>query len=326
MEGKKMNTTKTTSRYAEKPVLNRRGLLCAGMAVAGNALLYEQSVGDDASQGSFIDAHVHVWTPDTKRYPLAAGFSKADMQPRSFTPQELMTHAKPVGVTRVVLIQMSFYRFDNSYMLRVMQDFQGIFSGVAVVDERKEPVAAMRRLATQGVRGFRIRPGDRKPEKWLTGEGMQAMWRCGAEERLAMCHLIDPKFLPSVEEMCRKYPRTPVVIDHFARIGVDGNIRRQDLDNLCRLARFPEVSVKVSAYYALGRKKMPYRDLGPMIRRLRDAFGAERLMWASDCPYQVQGGHTYQASIDLIKHGLGFLTPDEREWILRKTAERVFFS
>ena len=207
-----------------------------------------------------------------------------------------------------------------------MQDFKGVFSGVAVVDEHDDPVAAMKQLAKQGVRGFRIRPGARKPAEWLSGEGMQAMWRCGAEDRLAMCHLIDPKFLPSVERMCRKYPRTPVVIDHFARIGVDGNIGSQDLDNLCRLARFPQVSVKVSAYYALGKKQMPYHDLGPMIRRMRDVFGAERLMWASDCPYQVQDGHTYRASIDLIENGLSFLTAGDRAWMLRKTAERVFFS
>ena len=141
-----------------------------------------------------------------------------------------------------------------------------------------------------------------------------------------MCHLIDPEFIPSVDRMCQKYPRTPVVIDHFARVGIDGSIRKKDLDRLCRLARFPQVTLKVSAYYALGKKMMPYRDLGPMIRRVRDAFGAERIMWASDCPFQVQPGHTYQSSIDLIKRELEFLSPDDREWILRKTAERVFFS
>jgi predicted TIM-barrel fold metal-dependent hydrolase len=48
-------------------------------------------------------------------------------------------------------------------------------------------------------------------------------------------------------------------------------------------------------------------------------------MWASDAPFQVVDGHTYKASIDLIKSGLDFLDDDDREWLLRKTAERVFF-
>jgi hypothetical protein len=47
-------------------------------------------------------------------------------------------------------------------------------------------------------------------------------------------------------------------------------------------------------------------------------------MWATDCPYQVVD-HSYQQSIDLILHGLDILKADDKEWILRKTAEKVFF-
>jgi predicted TIM-barrel fold metal-dependent hydrolase len=67
----------------------------------------------DTKRMDFIDAHVHVWTPDTVRYPLAPGFKKDDMKPASFTPEELFRHCKPAGVGRVNLIQMSFYGFDN---------------------------------------------------------------------------------------------------------------------------------------------------------------------------------------------------------------------
>ena len=35
---------------------------------------------------NYIDAHVHVWTPDTSHYPLAAGYKKENMEPPSFTP------------------------------------------------------------------------------------------------------------------------------------------------------------------------------------------------------------------------------------------------
>ena len=91
------------------------------------------------------------------------------------------------------------------------------------------------------------------------------------------------------------------------------------------MARHKNVYVKVSAFYALGKKKPPYHDLGPMIRHVYDAFGAQRLMWATDCPFQVQDNHTYKGSIDLIKNGLDFLSNDDRQWLLRKTAETVFF-
>lgn len=312
--------------------LTRREAVAVGVAGVAAAtlgsslpMLRADEEPKDKAKG-FIDAHVHVWTPDVKAYPLAEGYTAKDMQPPSFTPAELLELAEPCGVKRIVLIQMSFFGTDNSYMLHAMREHEGTFGGVAVVDEHSEPVAAMRSLKKQGVRGFRIRPGKRKPDAWLGGDGMANMWKCGGDEGLAVCCLIDAEFLPAVAGMCRRFPDTPVVIDHFARIGVDGEIREADVANLCELAKHKNTFVKVSAFYALGKKKSPYTDLLPMVRRLLDAYGPERLMWATDCPYQVQEGHTYADSVALIRDHLDKLSDGDREWLLGKTAERVFFS
>jgi predicted TIM-barrel fold metal-dependent hydrolase len=183
----------------------------------------------------------------------------------------------------------------------------------------------MRSLHAKGMTGFRIRPKKSGDESWLQESGMQQMWRCGAEDNLAMCPLIDPEFLPQIDQMCDKYPRTPVVIDHFGRIGIDGQIRETDLKALCRLARHRNVRVKISAYYALGKKAPPYHDLRPMILRVLDAFGPERLMWASDCPYQLTPPHTYAASLQLIQTGIPELSEGDRDWLLRKTAAATYF-
>jgi predicted TIM-barrel fold metal-dependent hydrolase len=161
-------------------------------------------------------------------------------------------------------------------------------------------------------------------DRWLDGAGLQAMFKAGADEKLNMCCLIDPNALPALGKACQKFPDTPVVIDHLCRIGVSGKIDAADVKALCDMARHKRVTVKVSAFYALGKKKPPYLDLAPMINQVYDAFGPERLMWATDCPYQVVD-HSYQQSIDLILHGLDFLKADDKEWILRKTAEKVFF-
>lgn len=275
---------------------------------------------------NYIDAHSHVWTPDTARYPLAAGFRRADMAPPSFTAEELLKEAQAVGVNRVVLIQMSFYGFDNSYMLDMIRTHAGTFSGVAVIDQNAEdPAKEMKRLKALGVRGFRIYPKERPVDDWLGSEGMHKMFAAGAKENLAMCCLIDPNALPALDRMCRDFPDTPVVIDHLCRIGVSGKIEPADVQALCGMARHKNVTVKVSAFYALGEKRAPYRDLSGLIRRVYDAFGPDRLMWATDCPYQVVGGHTYKGSIDLVQNGLEFLSADDKDWLLRRTAERVFF-
>ena len=310
-----------SSNLHHSAAASRREFLRTGLAGLGAATFAGAAGKAKGGQmPGYIDAHVHVWTPDTVRYPLADGFTKKSMQPPSFTPEQLFAHCKPCGVDRITLIQMSYYRYDNSYMLDMMKKHKGVFSGVAVIDAHAKPRATMRSLAKQGVRGFRIQPG-----KWLEDEGMNTMWSTGADDGLAMCGLINPDFLPTVDKMCAKFPRTPVVIDHFSRIGADGTIRKGDLDNLCALARHKSSHVKTSAFYALGKKKAPYLDLGPMIRRLLDAFGPERLMWASDCPFQVVKGHEYAPSIDLVRDRLDFLSDGDRDWLLRKTAEKVYF-
>jgi len=84
--------------------------------------------------------------------------------------------------------------------------------------------------------------------------------------------------------------------------------------------------VKLSAFYALGKKQYPYLDLADMIRQVYEAFGPERLMWGSDSPFQELDGNTYCGSIELVRDRLTFLSQSDREWILRKCAERVFFN
>ena len=49
-------------------------------------------------------------------------------------------------------------------------------------------------------------------------------------------------------------------------------------------------------------------------------------MWASDCPYQVQGEHTYAASVGLVQDKIDFLSAEEKNDLMKNTAEKVFFS
>ena len=274
---------------------------------------------------NYVDAHVHVWTDDFDRYPLGEGFSAEVMKPPTFFPEEIIAHGTASGVDRVVLVQMSYYRCDNSYMLDVMREFSGVFSGIAVIDpEAARPDDAMRRLAREGVRGFRVYPQE-PVANWMDGAGYERMLACGAEENMAVCPLIDPEALPSLARRCEQFPDAPVIIDHLCLIGESQPVGDEHVAALCQMAQYPRVMVKLSAFYALGEKTAPYLDLTDLIQRVYEAFGAERLMWASDCPYQVQNGHTYAASVELIEKRLDFLAAADRARILRDTAAGFFF-
>ena len=172
---KQMSTT-----AADRWNTSRRQFLgdCAagGLVAAGLAVSEAEGFAWEKPMENWIDAHVHVWTPDTSAYPLAEGYTVEGMKPPSFTPEQLFSHCRPHGVGRIVLIQMSFYGFDNSYMLEMMKRHRGVFGGVAVIDENDQPEKTMRQMARRGVRGFRIRPVDFKPGEWLDRPPMQAMW------------------------------------------------------------------------------------------------------------------------------------------------------
>ena len=306
--------------------MNRRDFLATSGAIMTAATAARS--GDDAVKDGYIDAHSHIWTRDVAAYPLANGNTLDDLAPPSFTAEELIAAAFEVGVSRVVLIQhRPYHGYDNSYMTDSIAKHPGVFRAVACVDELKDGhLQEMDRLKGLGATGFRIRPGDGGTDDWNDSDAMNAMWSHAAKTDVAMCPLINPEDLPMVNRMCRRYPDTRVVVDHFARVGIDGEIRMSDLNNLCSLARHKHAQVKISAYYALGKKQPPHDELKPMIRRLLDEFGPERLMWASDNPYQLGPPNTYADSIALIRERCDFLSDGDREWLLKKTAERVFFS
>ena len=296
-----------------------------GAAIVTNGMTAEAQAAPGKT--GYIDAHSHIWTRDIDRYPLKKGTTLKDLAPPSFTTEELLATAKPEKVDRVVLIaHHTFYGFDNTYMTAAAKAHPGTFKVVGMIDDAKpHPDVEMKKLLKEHVTGFRITPSVRKDAHWLDNAGMKLMWKTAAATGQAMCCLINPENLSEVDEMCGQFSDTKVVIDHFSRIGEDGTLGESDLKNLCSLAKHKNTTVKVSAYYALGKKKPPYDDLIPMIRRLYESFGPERLMWASDSPYQLDGDNTYAASIALIRDRIDFLSKEDRECLLRKTAERVYF-
>jgi predicted TIM-barrel fold metal-dependent hydrolase len=61
-----------------------------------------------------------------------------------------------------------------------------------------------------------------------------------------------------------------------------------------------------------------------MIRRLLDSYGTQRLMWASDSPYQLTSPNSYASSVALVRDLLDFLSDAERRQLLRTTAESAY--
>jgi predicted TIM-barrel fold metal-dependent hydrolase len=280
-----------------------------------------------------FDAHVHIWTADFARYPLAPGYQLKDLEPiPSFTADELLKHARPVGVTAINLVQMTWYGLDHSYVLDAIRKYPRTFVGTGIVPAFStaalpSPDLAMVELAKGGIVAFRLTGRRNAPgvgAQWMDHPGYEKMFTAAAQHNLALSFLINPADLPEVDRMCAKHPEAPVIIDHICRIGASGTIDEEEVAALCRMARHKRVLLKVGAFYAFGAKREPYTDLLPLIRRVVTAFTPERCMWESDSPYQVQKPHTYAASVALIRDHADFLSASDKEQILFGTADRFF--
>ena len=224
---------------------------------------------------------------------------------------------------------MSYYEFDNRYMLDMIKFYPDRFVGTAIVDPLgDDPGRAMRDLAKHGVHAFRIHPGYSKqpPARWLEPAGYPAMFATAAQTGQALSCLIDPAGFPEVDRMCRRFPDTKVIIDHLGRIGAspDGSIHDADVAALCRLAPHRNLFVKVGAFYALGKKTPPYLDLAPLIRRVVQAFGAGDACGKATAPFRSSSivmriaspwsATTSTSSPRTIVTGYSFARPNRRSF------------
>ena len=282
-----------------------------------------------------IDAHAHVWSPDLHKYPLAPGLTRENLWFPSFTVEELVQRGSRAGVTRYNLIQMTCYGLDHSYILDVIADDPTRFVGTGIVPAVSDvslpsPDRTMKALARGGIYAFRIRGRSTRPalgngERWMDHPGFDQMFAAGARHDLCLSFLMTPADLPELDRMCRRFPETPVIIDHFCLIGKQADRVEEETRALCRMARHPRVMLKLGAFYALGKKQPPYLDMLPLIRRLVDAFDPHRCMWESDAPLQTRNGHTIEAAVAVIRDHADFLSSSDKQQILAGTAERLFF-
>lgn len=313
--------------HASRPSVTRRRFLESAGLAALAALAGPRHAAAADPTGNIVDAHSHIWTRDVASFPLREGVAVESLSPPSFTTEELLALIKPHGVSRVVLIaHHPYYGWDSRYLMAAAAAHPGVFAVVGQIDDRGPNVqAVMRAQLKQRVTGYRITSGIYGKENWLGGPGMAAMWTTAASTRQAICGLINPDELEPFGQMCARYPDTPVVIDHLARIGMTGAVAEAEVAALCSLAKHKHVHVKISAFYALGKKQPPYDDMLPTVCRVLDAYGPERCMWGSDSPYQLSGSNSYGASLAVITDRLPGLSPTDRDWLLRGTANKVFF-
>jgi L-fuconolactonase len=264
-----------------------------------------------------LDPHVHVWKHDAK-FPFATGAKVPD---DDATPEMLLQLMKANGVKKTVIIQVIHYRYDNSYLAAVLKQYPNFFQGVCRVDPL-DPAAPdhLAQLTEQGFRGVRLSPAGDATGDWITGPLMPPLWKRCDSLRVPMTLLMPSTRVPDAQKLIEKYPDLTVVVDHMADSPLD---HPEELKKLLALTRYPRVFVKISHTWSLSAQSYPWLDAQQQVKRLYEAFGPKRLMWATDWPIARERA-SYAQRLDLVREKMDFLNQDDKSWILSKTIERVW--
>ena len=261
-----------------------------------------------------VDTHVHVVSDDEVRYPLRpSGVTGPWYRDDPCSVERLIDLMDDARVAAAVLVQgISAYGDDNRYTLDAAAQHPGRTTPVACVDlAGPNPVGEARRALGAGSRGLRwvaIHDGG-----VLEPRGV---WALVAESRAPMVVTILAEHLGELAAAVPTLPPVPIALDHcgFA------DFTRGVPADLAELARFPNVSLKVSTI-ALDAAAA-HGDVRELLPELVACFSARRLLWGSD--YSQTHDRPYTALADYARHAASKLGDDDRAWYLRDTARLLW--
>ena len=117
--------------------------------------------------------------------------------------------------------------------------------------------------------------------------------------------------------VAERHPQLTLIVDHMGVSGeaAAGGRREEAFQQTLALAKYPNVSVKLSAIANFSQEPYPFRDAAPYIRRLYDAYGARRCYWGTDITNSFVKA-TYRQRITHFTEELPFLSEEDKDWIM----------
>lgn len=237
-------------------------------------------MSDESRFSNACDCHIHVVGP-TARFPQSAA--------RSYTAglaslDSLRSRAEPLGISRFVIVQASFYGTDNSCLLEALDTLGPNGRGVAAADWSAVTPSMLSQWHGRGVRGLRLNFYSKSVAfaSVPIGELLQA-----AIEKLPSSEwhveIIAPATtLISAAAAIVDSPAR-IVLDHYGLPGA-ASAESPDGRRLLDLVALPHVWVKLTAPYRIVPDPVatvpPAGWLSALLRRVPG-----RCVWGSDWPH-----------------------------------------
>ncbi|MBM3263910.1 MAG: amidohydrolase family protein [candidate division Zixibacteria bacterium] len=266
-----------------------------------------------------IDPHVHIWINDPK-FPWPAENTSPPTDNR--TAEMLLDHMNRYGVEKTVLVQVIHYRWDNSYTAHAMKTYPDRFTGVCRINphDPAAPDHLSQWVEEHGFQGVRLSPGADPSGDWFKGPLMPFVFQRATDLKIPLLLLTQPGRLPDLSRLLDRFPDLDVCVDHMADAHPDD---AEGVQKLLDLARYPRVFVKISHTWSISKQEYPWRDTHDMVHRVYDTFGADRIMWGTDWPVCL-GRAVYGQTLAVVRDEMTFFSKDDLEWVLGKTALRLW--
>eukprot|EP01023_Acetabularia_acetabulum_P064501 TRINITY_DN8356_c0_g1_i1.p1 TRINITY_DN8356_c0_g1~~TRINITY_DN8356_c0_g1_i1.p1 ORF type:complete len:308 (-),score=43.77 TRINITY_DN8356_c0_g1_i1:401-1324(-) len=248
-----------------------------------------------------FDSHLHVWASEEEQQHFPYSIQVGSTEPAMAGNAEvLLGQMESAGVKGCLIVQPANHLFDHSYVSYVMDSYPGKFVGCLLADPTEDGggVEELERLVTQeGYKAVRFNPYLWPNQEPMTNEVGKKMYAKAGELGVPVGYMTFQGLLnhaDEIEQLLEEFPDTKVMMDHM------GFCKARDPDSeewqrLFSFAKYPQVYIKLSAFFRISQDDPPYKDyvptyadVIPCVRKLVDVFGAERLMWGSDFPWVTE--------------------------------------
>ena len=298
--------------------------LGAGLSIALPGC--QQMGAQPARKRAIVDSQVHLWKASTPDLPWVPG--QKPQLPEPFTIERYLPMMDAAGVDRAIIVTPSISGTRNDYPLEAVRRYPGRFAVMGRIDQRDPKWASVfpKWKEQPGMLGIRLSYlGD---EQTMLSDGTADWIWAGAEQAGLPIMILAPEMAPAFSRIAERHPQLTLILDHMGMsIPVKEAGRTANaINHTVSLAKYPNVSVKLSATPAYSFEDYPYRDFNAHIRRLFDAYGPRRCHWGTDIT-NTYAGATYGQRITHFTEHLDFLSEEDKDWVLgRAILERLKWS
>jgi L-fuconolactonase len=271
-----------------------------------------------------IDAHVHLWRLSRGDNVALHPSMRAIYRDRE--PADLKPLLDAAGVGRIVVVQAAETLAETLFTLGLARKFPWIAGIVAWVDPAspaiEEEVAAL--AWNPVVKGVRPVRDDNRSIGWMLDAQLQNGWRALAEHDLTVDILVQNwNEIPLAAQLSRRLPMLRIVLDHCGKPDIAGKAFTPWARHIDEIAGLPNTNCKLSGLMNCAAAGSSASDLEPYADHVLDAFGCDRVLWASDWP-PLDLASDYSTWKHICDEILRARPHHSKLAVKRATAERVY--